>query len=257
MVWLDEGGSQRGLGLIPAPPAMGHLVEHFWIQKSMPKEVWRIVPDLSAYVVFSTTDGPHELRADCHIVGPRSTFFDLDARGRRLSIGVRLRPGVLPLLIKDSAAKFTNRRVRLDDIAGSSATRLLERMVEVSPRNAVDRLAQFLFERLPSVTATLNLDGVTSVCQLAEALQRNRRSAYNRFSTTVGLAPKLALRIHRLHQALLRVNRGYSFADAAASAGYSDQAHFSRETTRLLGEPPSVWRRRGNCSFVQDGKWSR
>jgi AraC-like DNA-binding protein len=51
---------------------------------------------------------------------------------------------------------------------------------------------------------------------------------------------------------LFELNRGRSHADAAASAGYSDQSHFSRETVRLLGESSGVWQRRRNCSFVQD-----
>jgi AraC-like DNA-binding protein len=96
------------------------------------------------------------------------------------------------------------------------------------------------------------LDGLTSVRELAQVLQRSRRGAYNRVTEVVGLPPKLALRIHRLHKALFELNKGRSLADAAAIAAYSDQAHFSREAVRLLGESPGVWRRRADCSFVQD-----
>jgi AraC-like DNA-binding protein len=142
----------------------------------------------------------------------------------------------------------------LEDIAGRSGIQLLEQMVEAPPRDAVHRLAQFLSERVNSPTAAPAdlLDGVTSVFELAQALHSDRKSAYNRLLRVLGLAPKLALRINRLHRALLLLNRGCSLADAAASAGYSDQAHFSRETVRLLGEPPGKWRHRRNCSFVQD-----
>jgi len=44
MIWLDEGGRQRGLRLIVPPPALRDQVEHFWIQETMPKTIWRIVP---------------------------------------------------------------------------------------------------------------------------------------------------------------------------------------------------------------------
>jgi AraC-like DNA-binding protein len=254
VVRLDEGGWQSDLGLIAPPPELCHAVEHFWLQKPLPKDVWRIVPDISAHVIFSTTHGPGGLVAECRIVGARTTFFDLPAAGRTLTIGARLRPGVLHQLVRDSAVQFTDRSAPLEDIAGRSGARLVEQMVEAPPREAVECLAQFLSVRFASriaLPADL-LDGVTSVFELAQALHRSRRTAYNRLAKAVGLAPKLALRILRLHRALFEWNRGRSRADAAASAGYSDQSHFSRETVLLLGESSGVWQRRRNCSFVQD-----
>jgi hypothetical protein len=73
-------------------------------RKPLPKDGWRIVPDISAHVIFSTTHGPGGLVAECRIVGARTTFFDLHAAGRTLTIGARLRPGVLHQLVRDSAA---------------------------------------------------------------------------------------------------------------------------------------------------------
>src|SRR5262245_30527363 len=128
MIWLDQGGQQSDLRLIPAPPALCHVVEHCWVQKSMPKGVRRIVPDLNAHLIFSTTHGSRGLVAACHIVGARSTFFDLNTADRGLTIGARLRPGVLPQLVRDSATKFTDQSVALEDIAGRSGVRLLEQM---------------------------------------------------------------------------------------------------------------------------------
>ncbi len=255
MIWLDEGGQQSGHPLVPTPPPLRHVVEHFWVQEAAPNDVRRIVPDPNAYVIFSVARGPTGLTADCRIVGARSTFFDVDTAGRELTIGARLRPGVLPRLVRDSAAQFTDRSAPLGDIAGRSGARLLEQMAEAPPRAALAHLAQFLSARFACVTALPAdlLEGVTSVFELAQTLRRSRRSAYNRLTEAVGLAPKLALRIHRLHKALFELNKERSLADAAATAAYSDQSHFSREAVRLLGEPPAVWRRR-HCSFVQDGK---
>jgi AraC-like DNA-binding protein len=259
MIWLDQGGQQCDLALIPAPPTLGHCVEHFWVQNPVPQGMRRIVPDLNAHVIFWTTQGPRLHKANCHIVGARSTFFDLNTVGRGLTIGARLRPGVLPELLHDTAAQLTDRTVPLEDIAGRSAAWLLERMVEAEPREAVEHLAEFLTARLASLTAPATglLERVTSVFELAQTLHRNRRTAYNRSTEVVGLAPKRALRIHRLHKALFELNKGRSLADAAGIAAYSDQAHFSREAVRLLGESPGVWRRRRNCSFVQDTHRSR
>jgi AraC-like DNA-binding protein len=254
MIRLDEGGQQRDLALIPAPPALTHVVEHFWIQNPAPKGIRRIVPDLSAHLIFWTAAKRRGRYVDGIVVGPRSVFFDLDAVGRKLAIGVRLRPGILPALVRDSASQFTDRSLPLVDIVGRSGARLLQQLAELPPEMAVPRIGDWLAGRLisPAAPGPDLLDGVTSVFELASALQRSRRSAYSRFSDAVGLPPKLALRIHRLHKALFELNQGRSFADAAATAGYSDQAHFGRESVSLLGEPPGMWRRRRDCSFVQD-----
>jgi AraC-like DNA-binding protein len=173
--------------------------------------------------------------------------------GRLLTIGARLRPGVLPLLVRDSALHFTDRSISLEDVYGLDATLLIEQMVELSPREALKRLAQFLSKRsgTPAPLSGGVPHGITSVSGLAHSLNISRRSVHKRISSTVGLSPKLALRIHRMQGALYELNKGCSLADAAAGAGYSDQAHFTRETVSLLGEPPAAWRNRG-FPFVQD-----
>jgi AraC-like DNA-binding protein len=254
MIWLDEGGRQRGLGLIASPPALGDHVEHFWIQETMPKKVWRIVPDINAHAIFSIKHETEGLRANGCIVGARSGFFDLDVTNHVLTIGVRFRPGVLPLLVRDSAKQFTDRSVPFGEIWGLEGSLLVERMMEGSPGDALLSLTQFLSGRFRSVTTPQSSDSLhsaTSVTGLTRALSMSQRTLYNHVLATVGLPPKLALRIERIHEALFEVNTGGSLAAAAAGAGYSDQAHFTRETVSLLGETPAAWRRRG-CPIVQD-----
>jgi AraC-like DNA-binding protein len=255
MIWLDEGGQHCTLPLVASPPGLCEVVEHFWIQETIPKNVWRIVPDVNPHVIFSITQSRKAPAADCCVVGARSQFFDLDVTGRVLTIGARLRPGVLPLLVRDSALHFTDLSIPIEDIYGLEGTWLIEQMVESSPREALKRLAQFLSKRsgTPSPLSAGLPRGITSVSGLAHSLNTSRRSVHKRISSAVGLSPKVALRIHRMHVALYELHKGCSLADAAAGAGYSDQAHFTRETASLLGESPTVWRNRG-FPFVQDNK---
>ena len=67
MIWLDEGGRQRDSGLIAPPPSLCGAVEHFWIHQRLPRRRWRVVPDLSAHVIFSLAGST----AVCRIVGAR------------------------------------------------------------------------------------------------------------------------------------------------------------------------------------------
>jgi AraC-like DNA-binding protein len=254
VIWIDDGGRQRDLGLIAPPAALHDVVEHFWIQGLLPKQLWRVVPDLSAHVIFSITSAPSGVSASCFVVGARSQYCDINVAGRVLTIGARLKPGALPHLLRDSASQLTDRTVALDSIVGRSGLTLVEEMTEVRQDEALRLFAEFLSARLDSARPLLPqqlIRSVTSVTDLARAVGLSRRGVYDRLSATVGLTPKLALRIDRLHRALFALNTGVSASAAAATADYCDQAHFTREATSLLGETPGAWLRRG-CSILQD-----
>jgi AraC-like DNA-binding protein len=254
VIWLDEGGRQRHSKLIGPPVALRETIEHFWIQAALPKNVWRVVPDLSAHVIFSIVSGPNGLSSDCRVVGARRHSFDVCMAGRVLTIGARLTPGALAGLVRDDATQLTDRSVPLDTIVGPIGLTLVEQMMEVHPREALRLFTRFFIERIGQATPLFPRDSIrhiTSVRDLARAQGISRRRAYDEFSTRVGLPPKLALRIQRLHQALIVLNTTACLADAAAHAGYSDQAHFTREAAGLLGESPATWRRR-RCPFIQD-----
>lgn len=254
MILLDEGGRQHGLRLIAPPPTLREDIELFWIRETLPKDVWRIVPDVNAHAIFSVTHDAKGLHANASIVGARSKSFDLDVTNRVLTIGVRFRLGVLPLLVRDSAEQFTDRSIAFDEIWGREGSSLVEQIVDGPRGVALSTLTQFLLDRFRSDRASRLSDfvqGAPSVTSLSRELGMPRRTLYNRALTTIGLPPKLALRIERMHEALFELNTGASLAAAAAAAGYSDQAHFTRETVCLLSETPAAWRRRG-CSILQD-----
>ena len=254
MIWLDEGGRQRGLQLVAPAPALLDAVEHFWVQDSMPKKLWRIVPDMNAHAIFSVKQETKGLQANGCIVGARSKFIDSDVTNRVLTIGVRFRPGVLPFLVRDSAEHFTDRGIAFGEIWGRQGSSLVEQMMDGPPWVALSKLTQFLLDRFRSDGASRLsnlLPGVSSVACLTRELGMPRRTLYNRMRATIGLPPKLALRIERMHKALSELNNGRSIASAAADAGYADQSHFTREAVCLLGDTPAVWRRR-RCPIVQD-----
>ena len=139
MIWLDEGGRHRGRRLIAPPPTVREDIEHFWIQETLPKKVWRIVPDVNAHAIFSVTHDAKGLHANACIVGARSESFDLDVTNRVLTIGVRFRLGVLPFLVRDSAGQFTDRSIAFDEIWGREGSSLVEQMMD-GPRSLRCRL---------------------------------------------------------------------------------------------------------------------
>ena len=65
------------------------------------------------------------------------------------------------------------------------------------------------------------------------------------FRESVGLSPKVYCRIVRLQSVIDRIasNAEVSWADVAASSGYSDQPHFARDFRAFTGLTPGVYRR--------------
>jgi AraC-like DNA-binding protein len=61
----------------------------------------------------------------------------------------------------------------------------------------------------------------------------------------VGVSPKWVLARYRMHDAVGELDAGYAgaLADLAARYGWFDQAHFTRDFSRLVGEPPSAYQR--------------
>jgi AraC-like DNA-binding protein len=86
--------------------------------------------------------------------------------------------------------------------------------------------------------------GAASVTALAAEVGWSRRHLAERFRREIGLPPKVAARVLRFERAkaeLLRPDTAPRLADVAASCGYADQAHLTREWRELAGCTPSQW----------------
>ena len=55
-------------------------------------------------------------------------------------------------------------------------------------------------------------------------------------------SPGAAIRHRRADQAAVQLGGGDSLAEVAASAGYADQSHMTREYVRIFGVTPGAWR---------------
>jgi AraC-like DNA-binding protein len=249
MVRLDEGGRAAGeVQLHPPPPSLRDWVQHASVQPGVAaRRAWRVVPDTSPHLIFSMTAGA----ARCRLVGARSTYADIDVDGRVVTVAVRLQPGTLPALTGVPASELTDRAVCVVDAFGADGRRILDALPDVSALAAVERLLTFVAGRVRHRDAphlVRALSRASRVEDLQRVLGSRARALHTRLIADVGLAPKRALRIERLHAALHRTGRGEPLAAAALDAGYSDQAHLTREARSLLGETPAVWRRRRLCA---------
>lgn len=130
--------------------------------------------------------------------------FDVDLAGSGWVLGVKFRPGGLSAM------------------AGIGVRDLVLRIVE-------DMLADRSLLR---------------VAQLEDRHGLSSRQVERLFAHYVGIGPKWMLARYRMHDAVQALDAGYdgTLADLAASCGWFDQAHFTRDFTALVGVTPSVYR---------------
>ena len=81
------------------------------------------------------------------------------------------------------------------------------------------------------------------LARLARATSVTRFQVIRDFKQVTGFTPTAYVRDRRLRSAVRLIQRGEALADAAASAGFSDQSHLSRAFKLSHGFPPGVLRR--------------
>lgn len=97
--------------------------------------------------------------------------------------------------------------------------------------------------------------GQVPVADVARELGWSRQHLTRRFRAEFGLGPKLAARILRFERATRMLQATPSFvslAEVAASCGYADQGHLTRDFTAFAGCPPTRWLQDEEVPNLQD-----
>jgi AraC-like DNA-binding protein len=255
MVLLDNGGRRTGEVDLLAPPGdLAGVVEHSWIDdERRPRTAdWRVVADTSPHLIAIVHASGRGRAIRVALVGARSCAATLDMRRRLLTVGVRLRPGALPVLTDVSARELADRSTSVDQIFGTQVLSDLELGPDTPPAVILQELLRLTRRACRSRAVRPLLPDAaspgTTVGEMARWLATPSRSLRERVHREVGLSPKHMLRVLRLHAALHVARRAdHSWSQVACAAGYADQAHLTRELRMLLGETPSAWRARGSA----------
>ena len=256
MITLDQGGLGRAHVDVLAPhPLLAGVVQDttvLYSARAARPGPWRIVPDACGHVlVHRYRDG----RSATLVVGARSRYVDVPQSERRFTVGVRLHPGALPELTGLPAWELRDRGAALADLLGASGRALADRVASAAgPREVCLALQIFLARRVSGAHVDWKVRGLMSLLGRADAPQVREaartlgvgeRTLRQTARDLVGLRPKEAARIVRLHRALTLGLAGASDTTAAHASGFADQPHLVRECRSLLGETPRAFRARG------------
>ncbi|MGK6312806.1 AraC family transcriptional regulator [Neorhizobium sp. DT-125] len=86
-----------------------------------------------------------------------------------------------------------------------------------------------------------NCDRTVSSEELEEISGFDRYTTARQFRRLLGTSPHRYLVMRRLDRAKTLLSQGGSLADAAADAGFADQAHFTRHFKKTFGMTPGRW----------------
>jgi AraC-like DNA-binding protein len=245
-------GKTFRMGRYLPPPDLAPFIEHYWIVawdlRGQPPFVQRTLPYPSVHVVFD--------RARSGVFGVVTGAFDYTLQEAGKVCGLKFRPGAFRAFLGrpvhtitdqvlalsavfgwDDAAAVAGVLERGDDAAMVDAANLLLRARLPAPDPQVERIAAIL--RTVQTTP-----GLTRVQALADAAGMGVRSLQQLFGEYVGVSPKWAIRRFRLHEAADRLAQGgeIDLSALALDLGYVDQAHFTSDFRRLVGQAPGRYR---------------
>jgi AraC-like DNA-binding protein len=188
--------------------------------------------------------------------GPQSSYYVAGPKPTGSTVGVSFRPGAAGAVLGASMKELADRHVALDAIWGTRGVDLRHRLMSAAePKEVFRILEQSLSARIyrPLLIHPAVAHALASRPSLVRIADLHRDSGYSPrhfialFRSAVGFNPKHYYRIRRFNSAVGRMaaGDGQGFGDIAAAAGYSDQAHMTREFREFAGVTPTKYRPSG------------
>jgi|GEM_PF-267575 len=190
--------------------------------------------------------------SDAVLAGPYDRAYLKDTSRMSGSVGALLLPGALHALFGIAEPTLLNRHVALAEVWPDDTAQLVEWInAAASPQEQIARLEAQLLAHLRPARA-LHPQVAQALPRLAQGQRIDelvRMSGYSHrrftslFRQATGMAPKRYACLRRFADALPASGKSLSWAELAADAGYSDQAHFVRDFHGFARITPQAYRR--------------
>jgi AraC-like DNA-binding protein len=241
-------------------PGLAPWVEHYWTVEwdlDGPGFVAEVVSHPAVHVTVESGSRArfgHAMPAGL-VHGVITRKFSQEIAGSGRVFGVKFRPGGFGAFTGADVGAWTDRVLPLRAAFGELADVLVR---DVLPLESDEQRAHaadtFLLERLPArderydevlaiVRAIQDDPALTTVELAARRHAMSERTLQRLFRRYVGVGPKWVLQRARLHDAVERIDSGRAtdLAGLALELGWFDQAHFTRDFTALVGQPPAAY----------------
>jgi AraC-like DNA-binding protein len=199
-------------------------------------------------------DSAGEALGQAVIGGPRCSFYVRNISQPISTVGAQIHAVTARFLFGMPACELAGRHTRLDDVWGPGADALRERLLEAkSLEQRLNLLERELVNRLravrrlhPAVAHALEVLPIgLNVHEVVKETGYSHRRFIALFREEMGLTPKLFSRLLRFQRIMQQfaLDPSAAWSALAYDAGYSDQAHFTRDFREFAGVTPEVYRR--------------
>ncbi len=236
-------------------PILGQYVQcfaEFTVDQACEPFLHRIMPDGCCHLSYLR--GPGNELGGITIVGPRMTPLIIPMTGGQICWDVKLRPGAFEALLGVPVEEVMDQTVEACDVVPHVHQRIQSELAaSQSAEDAWRVFAEAILSWLPSarpidaavagaVTHIEGSNGRATVGELAHAVSFSERQLQRRFQKAVGLSPKQFARIRRFRSCVgnMIAESPDAWGTVAVRFGYSDQAHLTREFSKLSGLPPTA-----------------
>jgi AraC-like DNA-binding protein len=231
-----------------APPAaLAAALDCFWVRLGSPAGALLnpVLPDGCVDLIWQEGRG-------AFIAGPDTGPVPSALAPETVLVGARFRPGAGGPALGVPLAALRDRRVDFCEIQPALSRRVPSVLDAHEALRRVSAVAAELVTASPPDAVVLEAVRLlvrprTQLSELVAVLGVSERQLRRRFDLTVGYGPKTLQRVLRFRRVVDRLSASHGACDLATLAvrtGYADQAHLTRETSRLAGLPPALLARR-------------
>lgn len=240
------------------------------LQRVLPTGRVQVILNLAHDYLTDCPEGAPQLRMPpALVIGARSIYEIIDEADMAGLVGIVFQPGGFCAFAGDAVDQFSNRNWALEDLWGSKAGHLRDRLREAGgPRERLRLLERFLLERFaaklgrrdPLRLAAIEFardrfaraPGQATVREVARSTGWSQRRFSQVFREEVGFSPKVWCRIQRFQRAVERLHAGVEvpWAQLALDCGFYDQSHFANEFRAFSGIDATTY------STLRPARWA-
>jgi AraC-like DNA-binding protein len=242
-------------------------VDYYWTvawELDEPGFVAEVVSHPAVHVTVESGDRPrfgHPMPAGL-VHGVITRRFTQAVAGAGRVFGAKFHPGGFGAFTGADVGAWPDRVLALARAFGDESAELVSDVLAAdTDRERAAVMDAFLLERLPArdprydevlamVRAIQDDPSLTTVDLASRRHGTSPRTLQRLFRRYVGVGPKWVLQRARLHDAVTRIDTGQvsDLATLAHELGWFDQAHFTRDFTALVGQPPAAYAARAGSA---------
>ncbi|MDR8410971.1 helix-turn-helix domain-containing protein [Nonomuraea sp. 3-1Str] len=254
------------VGRVPAPP-LDRFIDDIYCLTGVPRHPRMNVPPMPSAHLFVNLGEPARLwdrdpsappavLTDGWFMGVRTRRFLLEYPARVRLVGVHFKPWGLSPFVDMPATELRDRWVPVDAVWRRSSDRIRNRLGDSASATETLRVVEEELRSRLAEAPSRGLDlvrhaggrlatshGALPVGALTDAAGVSGNHLATQFKSHVGLTPKRVARIYRFARLILSVDplRPADWSELAQTAGYFDQAHFSKEFKDFTGHTPTEY----------------